>query len=397
MPSTQPGDGMTAEEAGILIAQKRAERAQAPQPGENESAINTGKPAEIAAFEDELVGKAEVRKSEPRTDPEDELEEVIAEEAEPEQEASEDESPEEVVEDDDEAQEDAETQADSIQFETVEDFASALDLSVDDFMDQIKITTKVDGVTEEVPLAQLRKGYQLEQTANRRLQQIAEQQKQFGEEMEQAKAQTGQQFQTAGLVFQAAEQQLLSDFQAVDWATLERDEPDRYTAMRQKFGERKAQLDQIVSQATVKAQEAMEAQKQAKEKAKQENFEKQAQLLVEKLPNFGKGADGKAQVEKVAQVLDSVGYSSDELNNIEDHRLVLLANMAIKGQDNTSRQEILKKKLKTLPPVSKPGARNRKPLTEQKKTERNLRAKLKKSGSVDDVAELLLARRGVRR
>jgi hypothetical protein len=85
---------------------------------------------------------------------------------------------------------------------------------------------------------------------------------------------------------------------------------------------------------------------------------------------------------------NTYGFSDDDLANVYDHRLILLALDAQKYREGKQKSDIAKKKIVKLPKLSKPGAKKNE-ANEINKALRKKRLKLKKTGSTADLANVL--------
>lgn len=296
----------------------------------------------------------------------------------------------EATQESEEVEEDAPTE-EAATFETIAELAEAVDMPLDEFLESVKITTKVNGDESEVSLAELRKGYQLEADYTRKNQEFVESKKAFDEQQEAARAEITEQMQRTGAAFQLAQSQLTNEFNSINWDELQKTDPTNYVISRQKFGERQAQINQAIDQATREAQAFQAKQIEEAEQAKQSTIAKEAELLEKALPAWKDLKVRNEQSSKVGEYLASIGYQPDEINGITDHRIVLMAVKAMSALDE-SQIDIAKKKVQKVPKIVKGNARQNQTQSKAKIAQK-LRDKVRRTGSVDDVAALLIQRR----
>lgn len=282
-------------------------------------------------------------------------------------------------------------------FEYIDEIADAAGVPLDDLLADVKIRTIVDGEHGEVSLAELRKGHQLEKSFTRKNQRFVEERKQFAAEQEQKRNELNDQFAQAGAVFEAAQQQLYADFQGIDWNKLQVDDPAQWQAKRQQFGERQARLNHVIQTTSQQLNEAREAQAAKDEETRQRHLQSEHQMLMEKIPEWQD--ENKAQTEgpQVAQYLHSLGYTTEELDGLNDHRLIVLARAALGLSGATKAKiELAKKKARTLKPRVSPGSGHAPRGSGATQAAKDATAKAKRTGDPNDVAEALIARRQAR-
>lgn len=361
--STQTGDekGMTVDQTAQVLMERRAERDNADE-GQGKDTSEA-----LAQLEREALGEEEPQELD----------------------SSEDET--EVTDEQIDADDDAD---ETLSFQYIDEVAEAAGMEVQEFLDAVKARTNVDGELGEVSLAALLKGHQLESSFTRKNQQWIEQQKAEKAELEKQRTELGNHLRNAGLTFQLAQQQLHSDFQSIDWAALEKSDPQKYVLQRQRFGERQAQLNQAIQQATAQAEQAVAAQQRQQEEADQARMERERELMLKAIPEWKDDSQFDADRVKVAQYLNQFGFGEDDMGLLTDHRFILLARAAMTGK--RAPQQELRQKLKQAPRLVRSGKQQPRGSSETKLAQ-ELKRKLGKTGKVDDAAELLIARRKARK
>lgn len=275
-------------------------------------------------------------------------------------------------------------------FSTIAELAEATGLDIEEFKNSINVTTKVQGEEKQVNLTDLIKGYQLESDYTRKNEAFLTEQKQWEDNRNQAQTELNAEMQKAGYAFKMAQDQLTHEFNAINWGELEKSNPSDFLIQRQKFGERQAQIDQAINVATQNAQNVMNKQEEDKEANNQKYLQSQDELLLKALPDWSEPAIRKEQSEKVAEFLASSGFTPDEISNIRDHRVILMARKAMKGGEMTTDIDLTKKRVKKAPKLVKPNARQN--VNQNTQRQAKLMKKVKQTGKVDDVANALLNR-----
>lgn len=240
------------------------------------------------------------------------------------------------------------------------------------------ITIKVNGEEIQVPLSELKNGYQRQSDYTRKTMEAAEQRK--AAEAEAAKAAQERQAYAANLQrMQAQLEVALQDQQNIDWQTLLNTDPQEYLRQKHLFEQRQAALRENFAH-----QQQMSQQMQAEEQARHQSYlQQQHELLMAKLPDW-KDAK-KAQAEKLAirDYLINEGYTADLVDNLADANMVLTARKAMLFDRMMEKAKAAEKKVAALPQkVEKPGTGANPGLDRRTSAFQ----KLSKSGRVEDAA-----------
>jgi hypothetical protein len=182
----------------------------------------------------------------------------------------------------------------------------------------------------------------------------------------------------------------------IDWLTFAREDQAAYTIAKAGFDADQAELASIEATQA----EAAEVQRKAEDREFQSYLQAEREKLTTEAPDLVDPAEGPARIAKVAKYLLSKGVTSTQLENISAFELSL----AYDGIRFREGQDALKTattaKTATAPkPVPKaaptktatPSAAAPARPTQQRSVEQ-ARARLDKSGAVDDAVALLLAK-----
>ncbi len=234
---------------------------------------------------------------------------------------------------------------------------------------------KVDGQEGEATIDELIKSYQLEKTAQKRLQEASEQRK----AVEVEKASTEQARQQYEQALNMVNQQLQQSTQPKDqayWDGLYESDPLEY--VRQRDQERDAQAKQQTVQAElIRMRQIKLAEEQNK--------------LLTLIPEWKDSEVEAREKAAIASYAQTKGWTTEELNNVDDSRYIDLIRKAYLYDNLQSQRPIAAKKVKTAPKMVKSGQ----PKTKgDSATERKRKAfdKLRKSGSKNDAVQYLLTR-----
>lgn len=240
------------------------------------------------------------------------------------------------------------------------------------------VTVKIDGKDVEVPLSELKNGYQRQADYTRKTMEVSEQRK--AAEAERSQALQERQAYAANLQrMQAQLEGALQQQQQTNWEELLQSDPVEYLKQQHQAQARQAQLNQVYAeQQRVAALQQAEAQQ-----AHLRHLQAQQEDLLAKLPEWRDEAKSKAEKVAIREYLAQQGYEPDAINNIADARAVILARKAMLYDQMVGKASAAAKKVATLPTkVERPGTGGNTGI--EPRTAALLR--LNKSGKVEDAA-----------
>ena len=242
------------------------------------------------------------------------------------------------------------------------------------------VTVKIDGKDVEVPLSELKNGYQRQADYTRKTMEVSEQRK--AAEAEKAQAHQERQAYAANLQrMQAQLEGALQQQQQTNWEELLQSDPVEYLKQQHQAQARQAQLNQVYTE-----QQRISALQQAEQaQARQAYLAQQQEELLAKLPEW-KDAQ-KAQAEKTAlrdYLLES-GYDRQTVETITDAKAVLLARKAMLYDQMVGKASAAAKRVSTLPTkVERPGTGDNPGLDRRSSAYQ----RLSKTGKAEDAAAL---------
>ena len=249
--------------------------------------------------------------------------------------------------------------------------------------EDLKYTIKVDGEEFDVGIDELKSGYQRQADYTRKSQALAEQRKET-ENIQSERMQLEQERQMYANGLQMLQEQQtakLQNFDTVDWETLKQEDPYAYMIKKDEYRDAQERVNNVAQQ----QQNVQNEQMQQAQQAKTHFIRQEYTRLVEALPEWeNKDSTIKEDVRKYAA---EVGFLPDEINQLADHRSVLVIKKAMEFDKLTKKVAPKKKAVKKVPKVQKSGRGTSKEETaaEALKTKR---ARLRKSGRQDDAASL---------
>jgi hypothetical protein len=249
--------------------------------------------------------------------------------------------------------------------------------------EDLKYTIKVDGEELEVGIDELKNGYQRQADYTRKSQALAEQRKETEQiQSERMQLEQERQMYANGLqMLQEQQSAKLNEFNNVDWESLKTEDPYAYMIKKDEFRDAQEKVQSVAQQQQHVQQEQMQQQQTAKAEFVRAEYAR----LVEALPEWeNKESSIKKDIRDYAA---TVGFRPEEIDQLADHRSVLVIKKAMEYDKLTKKVAPKKKAVKKVPKVQKAGRGNSK---EDAATEaiKKKRARLQKSGKQDDAASI---------
>jgi len=240
-------------------------------------------------------------------------------------------------------------------------------------------TVKVDGKNVEVTLEELQKGYSREADYTRKTQQVSEERRAFQAEAELVRTERQQYSKLLGSL-QAQLQQNAAP--QVDMDRLYSEDPIEW--VRQKELARDAEKVHAAIQSERQRLSHIQAQEQYQ--SMQAHLAQQQDAMLKAIPEWSNPDKAKAEKTLLIEWGQKLGFSSDELKNIFDHRAVVaLRKAALYDQMMTKRGNI-RPAVNNGPKPAKPGAAGR---MDNVTDARRSQQRLAKTGRVNDAASAI--------
>ena len=168
--------------------------------------------------------------------------------------------------------------------------------------------------------------------------------------------------------------------QAPDWDRLYQENPNEWVRQRELWRDKQDKLNAVKAE-----QERLGATaKQEAEKVRQEQLHLEAQKLVEAIPEWRDSKKAATERAKLMDAAKAVGYADSELEQIMDHRAVVLLRKAALYDELMGKKSSIKPVPSKGPKTSKPGSAGSQP-TKQSEA-KQAQSRLAKSGSMKDAA-----------
>jgi len=249
--------------------------------------------------------------------------------------------------------------------------------------EDLKYTIKVDGEELEVGIEELKNGYQRQADYTRKSQALAEQRKETEAiQSERQRLEQERQMYANGLqMLQEQQNSKLQEFEGINWEELKSEDPYQYMLKKDEYRDAQEKVQNVQQQQILIQQERADEAQKARAHFVQQEYAR----LVQALPEWkDKNSTVKKDVQEYAK---SVGFLPEEINQLADHRSVLVIKKAMEYDKLTTKVAPKKKAVKKVPKVQKSGRGNSKEDSAAEAIKKK-RARLQKSGKQDDAASI---------
>jgi L-amino acid N-acyltransferase YncA len=243
----------------------------------------------------------------------------------------------------------------------------------------------VDGIEGAAKLQDLLKSYQLQEHVDKKSREAAEREKALQAKAQEAEQKFAQRIEYAERLTNVAANQLMQEFQSIDWKALEQQDPGTAALWKQKFQERHAQLQGVhhsIQQEKAQAQQKTQAETL-------EALQREAERLPMLIPEWKDQAVAQKERAEIRDWAIKAGYEPSEVDSISKAHHVAVLRKAMLADRLQSHKADVENKVRKAPVLVKPGAQQ---INSQAQTLQNLKTAVKKSGGKGgSVAAYLLA------
>lgn len=242
------------------------------------------------------------------------------------------------------------------QFDSVDDLAKQLEVPVDAIL-ALQMETEVDGQKGKFSLADIRKGFQLDQhNTNKSKELSAAQQKAdaIRQQYESYQTTAKQVLDNAQALGKYAQDMLNAEFQNVNWQQLQVNDPIGYITTRQNFQDRQTQINNYLSQVNQQTQ-AQQAQVQTRQQAQM------AEVIANRAsikPEWADEGTFRKDTETIRDTFLARGFKAEELPTLLTNPAYLAAADAATRWWNLQKQKPeVTQRVKTAPKLVSGAAR----------------------------------------
>lgn len=257
-----------------------------------------------------------------------------------------------------------------------------------EWFNSLSVPVKIDGEVAKAKISDMVASYQTQEAANKRLVEAKEKAKVQNQALAEKGEQLKSQFAAVAGILEQSEKLLTADIAKIDWEALRQQDPAEWSAKRQDFAERKAQIDQLKAGAVAEYQKHNHLSKAEQDESKRAVLLQEHERLLEKIPAWKDAKVRETETKKVSNYLLNQGLSQEEIAEASDHRLVNLAYKAMLFDESMAKVDTAKKKVVTIPKMMKSGTVKPPDQINQEKRAK-LMDKLRKTGSEEVAMQLL--------
>ena len=252
-------------------------------------------------------------------------------------------------------------------------------------------TVRVDGKDVEVTEDELLKGYSRQADYTKKTQELAEYRKEMDNAFAYYQNEVQQTQQARAQYVDAVESAIqnnyahLQQFQNIDWERLKLEDREEYLTKRDDYRQAQEQIDSLKQEHhTAVEKQQVEMQEQHK-RVWAEEHQKMSQVI----PDWKDDEKRMAISKAVGEYALARGYTQEELNQLVDHRSIIMLMKAKAYEDIQQKQTAVRsKKVRNKPKVLRSKAKKDKAST-SKPTRTAKIGRLKESGHIDDAADLI--------
>jgi hypothetical protein len=285
------------------------------------------------------------------------------------------------------AEKDKEEGEANAELETLEELAEATGLPLEKLLN-LKARAKVNGEESVVPLSEIVKSYQQEKVYTQKSMELAEQRKAFEAERQTHVQELTNRVREASALSQIFEQNLLAEYNSVNWTQLRNTDPAEFAARKQEYNDKFGQLQMLKQNIYVHAQQAEAEQAKKFQEQIGETLKKESSLMLDAIPEWKDTSRANAEKAEIGGYLKGLGFTDQEIGSVVDHRHVKLIRNAMLYEKANKAASIQQKKVLNLPKVLKSGTTPAKSDKQQEQLKADL-SHLRKTGKVDDAAKII--------
>jgi hypothetical protein len=235
--------------------------------------------------------------------------------------------------------------------------AQLLGISEDDILTDkdgnVMFRAKVDGQDKEISFDSLLRNYRLQQHVDNNATQVKQEREAVVKERELMRNAYISAIQQTATYITSQEEQLVKEFNSIDWQTKQKENPTQYLIDREGFKERLQQLQAKRLELGQKWEEEQNKAKQEFQKVMEERVTFEAKSIKEKIPEWENTEVAKAESAALKAYAKDQGFTDEELSSLIDHRAWFMLRKAMLYDQSIGKVKNTMKKVVNLPKVTK--------------------------------------------
>ncbi|BAQ16919.1 hypothetical protein [Methyloceanibacter caenitepidi] len=226
-----------------------------------------------------------------------------------------------------------------------------------EWFEGLKVPVKVNGEQAEASIGDLVKSYQIGEAAERRLEDAKAKAQSITEDAAEKSKQVEATYAVAAKMLETLEDELDRDIKAIDWDKLREEDSAEYAAKKADVAERKDRLNTVKQQAAESYQETLKQANDDRIAALKQHAQTEHAALLEAIPEWKDAEKAKAGKVQVIKYLSDMGFSENELANIVNHRVLVMARNSMLFEESQKKVSTAKKRVAKVPKTMKPGTK----------------------------------------
>ena len=185
---------------------------------------------------------------------------------------------------------------------------------------EILVNLKVNGKNEQIDLKEAISQTQFSKANDEKARTLADERKTFESERVQVAQEYAARLQNVQAMGQMLEQQLLAEYNNVDWEALKASDPARFLVTQQEYQQRQQQLHQAGQQLGEQMRHMQEQQEGRDQAERAQILQQERAAMVESVPEWSDTEVMQKDLAEIVKYGQSVGFSEDDLSNVIHNR-----------------------------------------------------------------------------
>jgi len=248
------------------------------------------------------------------------------------------------------------------------------------------VKTKIDGVDGQAKFSDLLKSYQLEGHLNKQSTELAETQKALQSKLAESDGQLAQKVQQLEDLSQLAYNQLLTEYNSINWAELRADDPAEWSAKQTDYQNRQTEIANLYQKAQDQRGELT-----ATDAISQDRLTEESTKLVQAFPTWTDQSVLQKEWSEIGKYAVSQGMSDSDYANTIDSSLIVMMNKAKQFDALQKESTSVTKRVRKAPKIAAPGSTASRIPSSQMEAQKRLQ-KIKRDGGGNALHEELMSR-----
>jgi len=185
---------------------------------------------------------------------------------------------------------------------------------------EILVNLKVNGKDQQIDLKEAISQTQFSKANDEKARTLADERKTFESERVQVAQEYAARLQNVQAMGQMLEQQLLAEYNNVDWEALKASDPARFLVTQQEYQQRQQQLHQAGQQLGEQMRHMQEQQEGRDQAERAQILQQERAAMVESVPEWSDTEVMQKDLAEIVKYGQSVGFSEDDLSNVIHNR-----------------------------------------------------------------------------